>query len=96
MDELAQYNQARWDELSQANVEYAKPLLELDEEDARQVIDEEGIDLIHEWIRGMAPTADRPSAVSDEQRAALDAIVARCKPRGLSCEPDATPQSWSS
>jgi SAM-dependent methyltransferase len=42
MDELARYNQARWDELAQANVEYSRPLLELNLLGARAFLDPYG------------------------------------------------------
>lgn len=43
MDELARYNQARWDELARSRLEYTLPLLELSVEDARQRVDPDGI-----------------------------------------------------
>ncbi|MEZ4870379.1 MAG: class I SAM-dependent methyltransferase [Caldilineaceae bacterium] len=41
MDELARYNQARWEELAQARLEFTLPLLDLTPERARQRIDPE-------------------------------------------------------
>ncbi len=43
MDDLARYNKERWEELAQANVEYARPLLDLDAEKARAVVDPFGV-----------------------------------------------------
>ena len=43
MDELAQYNKARWEELSGANVMFSRPWLELDEALARQRVDPENV-----------------------------------------------------
>ncbi|MEM7128043.1 MAG: class I SAM-dependent methyltransferase [Chloroflexota bacterium] len=42
MDELSHYNQARWEELAQANVEFTQPMLDLTVELARQRWDKEG------------------------------------------------------
>lgn len=39
MDELARYNQARWEELARARLEFTLPLLDLTPEDVRQRID---------------------------------------------------------
>ncbi|HLV36092.1 MAG TPA: class I SAM-dependent methyltransferase [Spirillospora sp.] len=39
MDDLARFNKERWEELSAANVDYARPMLDLDAESARQVVD---------------------------------------------------------
>jgi len=43
MDELAKYNKERWEELAQANVEYSRPFLELDDHSARAVVDAQEI-----------------------------------------------------
>jgi ubiquinone/menaquinone biosynthesis C-methylase UbiE len=43
MDELARYNKARWEELAQANVEFSRPWLDLDEESARTKVDPHGL-----------------------------------------------------
>jgi 2-polyprenyl-3-methyl-5-hydroxy-6-metoxy-1,4-benzoquinol methylase len=43
MDELIAYNKARWEELSGANVIFARPWLELDKTSARRNVDPEGI-----------------------------------------------------
>lgn len=43
MDELATFNRARWNALVEAGVLYSRPALEMDEETARQMIDEEGL-----------------------------------------------------
>lgn len=39
MDEITQYNQARWEALAQAGVNWSRPLLELDEASARKLVD---------------------------------------------------------
>ncbi len=38
-DDLGNYNKARWEALAQANVEWSRPLLELDAQSARQRLD---------------------------------------------------------
>lgn len=43
MDELAEYNQKRWEELAQAKVDFAKPWLELTPKSAREAIDPTGV-----------------------------------------------------
>jgi ubiquinone/menaquinone biosynthesis C-methylase UbiE len=43
MDELAQYNKARWEALAQANIAYSRPFLDLGQVSARQVVDREGV-----------------------------------------------------
>jgi len=43
MDELAQYNKARWEELAQSNVPYSRPWLDLDESSARTRVDPHGM-----------------------------------------------------
>lgn len=43
MDELATFNRARWNALVEAGVLYSRPNLVMDEEKARQMIDEEGL-----------------------------------------------------
>ncbi len=43
MDELARYNQARWDELARARLEFTLPLLDLTPASARQRIDPENM-----------------------------------------------------
>jgi SAM-dependent methyltransferase len=43
MDELAQFNKARWEALSQANILYSRPMLNLNVESAKQVVDSQGI-----------------------------------------------------
>jgi hypothetical protein len=43
MDELTAYNKERWEELAQAGVLYACPLLKLDEEAARAWLEVEGL-----------------------------------------------------
>lgn len=43
MDDLAKFNKARWEALAQANILYSRPLLKLDVEAARQVVDSQGI-----------------------------------------------------
>lgn len=39
VDEITRYNQERWDALAKANVEYSRPLLNLDEQSARAFVD---------------------------------------------------------
>jgi len=41
MDDLARYNQERWEALAQANVQYSRPVLDLDRQSARAMVDEE-------------------------------------------------------
>jgi ubiquinone/menaquinone biosynthesis C-methylase UbiE len=43
MDDLARYNQARWEELARARLEFTLPILDLTPERARRRIDPEGI-----------------------------------------------------
>jgi len=43
MDELARYNQQRWDALAEANVPYSRPMLDLKPESARRLVDGEGV-----------------------------------------------------
>lgn len=43
MDELAEYNQERWEELAQAKVNFAKPWLDLSPKTAREAIDPTGV-----------------------------------------------------
>ena len=43
MDDLAKYNQERWEELAKAKVDYAKPWLDLTPKRAREAIDSDGI-----------------------------------------------------
>lgn len=43
MDELAEYNQERWEELAQAKVDFAKPWLDLKPKTAREAIDPTGV-----------------------------------------------------
>jgi len=43
MDDLAQFNRERWNALVAAGVLYSRPQLEMDEEKARQMVDEEGL-----------------------------------------------------
>jgi SAM-dependent methyltransferase len=43
MDNLAEFNRERWNALVEAGVLYSRPNLEMDEEQARQMIDEEGL-----------------------------------------------------
>lgn len=43
MDELARYNKARWEELAQANIEFSRPFLDLDQHSARERVDGQGI-----------------------------------------------------
>ena len=43
MDDLTRYNQARWEALAQANVEYSRPMLNLTAETARAEVDPYGV-----------------------------------------------------
>jgi len=43
MDDLARYNQARWEALARANILYSRPYLDLDEHSARRVVDAQGM-----------------------------------------------------
>jgi len=43
MDDVARYNQQRWEELAQANVQYSRPALDLDADSARAMVDPEGV-----------------------------------------------------
>jgi SAM-dependent methyltransferase len=43
MDELHRYNKERWEELAAANVEYARPLFDLNPESARATVDPYGV-----------------------------------------------------
>ena len=42
MDEIAEYNQARWKELVNANALFTRPKLNLDETAARRIVDFDG------------------------------------------------------
>ena len=43
MDDLARHNQARWDALARAGVSFSRPLLDLDADGARRLVDPHGI-----------------------------------------------------
>jgi ubiquinone/menaquinone biosynthesis C-methylase UbiE len=43
MDDLANYNRERWNELVEANVAFSRPFLDLTEQTARQVVDPAGV-----------------------------------------------------
>ena len=43
LDQLARFNQKRWEELAQSNVPYSRPMLDLDADSARDFVDPEGI-----------------------------------------------------
>jgi SAM-dependent methyltransferase len=43
MDDLAQYNRERWNELVEANVEFSRPFLDLNPSSARKVVDPAGL-----------------------------------------------------
>jgi len=43
LDELAEYNQERWEELAKAGVLYSRPMLNLDADSARKLVDPEGM-----------------------------------------------------
>jgi len=42
-DDIAEYNKARWEELAQYGVDCSRPLLDLDEVSAREVVDPHGM-----------------------------------------------------
>jgi SAM-dependent methyltransferase len=66
MDELSQYNQSRWDELARSNVAFARPLLDLDQESARQIIDPHGLfgDLAGKQVLCLASGGGQQSAAA--------------------------------
>jgi len=43
MDDLAKFNQERWEELAEANVRYSRPALDLTRKSARQMVDSRGV-----------------------------------------------------
>ncbi len=43
MDELTAYNKNRWEELAQSNVQFSRPRLDLDEANARELVDSQGL-----------------------------------------------------
>ena len=42
LDDLARFNQERWNELAREGIEYARPYLDMDENSARDLVDPEG------------------------------------------------------
>ena len=42
LDDLARFNQERWDDLARSGIEYARPYLDLDEDTARDLVDPDG------------------------------------------------------
>lgn len=42
LDDLARFNQERWDDLARSGVEYARPYLDMDDKAARELVDPEG------------------------------------------------------
>ena len=42
LDDLAKFNQERWDELAREGIEYARPYLDMDENSARALVDPDG------------------------------------------------------
>ncbi len=42
LDDLARFNQERWDELARSGIAYARPYLDMDERAARELVDPEG------------------------------------------------------
>ena len=42
LDDLARFNQERWNELAREGIEYARPYLDMDENSARSLVDPEG------------------------------------------------------
>ena len=42
-DDVAQYNQERWEELAAQGLEYTRPILDLDAESARALVDPKGV-----------------------------------------------------
>ena len=51
-DEVADFNKARWEALAQANVEWSRPMLDLDAASARQMLDSYNImgDVAHKAV----------------------------------------------
>jgi SAM-dependent methyltransferase len=43
MDELARHNKERWEALAEANIEYSRPVLDLDASSALRMVDAEGV-----------------------------------------------------
>ncbi len=43
MDDVARYNEERWEELAKANVIFSRPWLDLDKKTARELIDPQGM-----------------------------------------------------
>jgi len=43
MDDLAQFNKSRWEELAAANVDYSRPALALDADSSRSLVDPHGV-----------------------------------------------------
>lgn len=65
MDELARYNQARWEELARAKLEFTLPLLDLTPASARRRLDPEGIlgDLANKQVLCLATGGGQQSAM---------------------------------
>ena len=64
MDEIAEFNRERWNELSEAGVCFSRPWLDLTEEKARDAINREGINLKikGEQVLCLAASGDQQSA----------------------------------
>jgi len=43
LDDLARYNKERWEDLARANIMYSRPVLDLDADSARKMVDPEGM-----------------------------------------------------
>jgi len=65
MDELARYNQARWEELARAKLEFTLPLLDLTPEHARRRLDPEAVlgDLANKQVLCLATGGGQQSAM---------------------------------
>jgi len=64
MDELAQFNKERWEELASNGIEYARPWLDLDAATARKRIDPENLlgDVAHKDVLLLAGSGGQQSA----------------------------------
>lgn len=73
MDELAQYNQTRWEELAQAQVEFTLPFLDLTVEKARAWL--EDTDLIGRFVGDLAGKKVLCLAASGGQQSAVFGLL---------------------
>ena len=65
MDELAKYNQLRWNELAAADIQWSRPLLDLDAAGARALVDQQAqlpADLAHKDVLCLAAGGGQQSA----------------------------------